>query len=140
MQGAAMIVTPLYAAILAALFLLLTLRVVLYRRSARVSLGDGGHTGLQRAMRAHGNFVEYVPLALVMLLILELSHFSLYVIHVLGIVLVIARLLHGYALALSNHSPFGRSAGTVLTVAVLIVEALMCLYQAYRGHIVWLTT
>ena len=111
-----MIVTPLYAAILAALFLLLAWR------------------------GAQGDFAEYVWLALVLLLILELSHFSLYVIHALGIVLVIARLLHGCALAFGERSAFGRSAGTALTVAVLIVETLMCLYQAYRGHIVWLTT
>ena len=135
-----MIVTPLYAAVLAALFLVLTLRVIQYRRAAGVSLGDGGHTGLQRAIRAHGNFAEYVPLALLLLLILEMSRFSLYVIHGLGIVLVIARLLHGYALAFSDRSPFGRSAGAALTVAVLIVEVVMCLYQAYRGHIVWMTT
>ena len=139
MQGA-MIVTPLYAAILAAFFLLLTLRVVQYRRSARVSLGDGGNPGLQRAIRAHANFAEYVPLALLLLLILELSHFSLYVIHALGIVLVIGRLLHGIALAYTAQWRFGRTAGVALTVAVLIVEAVMCLYQTYRGHVVWFTT
>src|SRR5688572_27283239 len=129
MNGAPLIVTPLYAAILAGLFLLLTLRVVQYRRSARVSLGDGGHPGLQRAIRAHANFAEYVPLALIMLAILELSRFSLYWIHALGIALVVARLLHGYALAYSEHAPFARTAGAVVTFAVLIVEALMCLYQ-----------
>jgi len=116
MGGAAMIVTPLYAAVLVALFLLLALR------------------------GAQSNFTDYVLLALVLLLILELSHFSLYLIHALGIVLVLARLLHGYALAFSDRSPFARSAGTGLTVAVLVVEALLCLYQAYRGHVVWFTT
>ena len=135
-----MIVTPLYAAILAALFLALTLRVVQQRRSARVSLGDGGNPGLQRAIRAHANFAEYVPLALILLLVLELSHFSLYLIHALGIVLVIGRLLHGVALAYTAQWQFGRTAGVALTVAVLIVEAVMCLYQAYRGHVVWVTT
>jgi uncharacterized membrane protein YecN with MAPEG domain len=140
MEGAAMIVTPLYAAVLAAVFLLLTLRVIQQRGAARVALGDGGNTALQRAIRAHANFAEYVPLALIMLLILEMSRFSLYLIHLLGILLVIARLLHGYALAYTAGFRFGRTAGATLTFAILVVEALLCLYQAYRGHIVWLTT
>ncbi|MGZ9080482.1 MAG: MAPEG family protein, partial [Burkholderiales bacterium] len=59
-----MIVTPLYAALLGLWLLVLSLRVVQQRRAARVSLGDGGNTALQRAIRAQGNFVEYVPLAL----------------------------------------------------------------------------
>ena len=135
-----MVVTPLYAAILAGIFMLLTLRVVQLRSAVGVSLGDGGHPGLQRAIRAHANFAEYVPLALLMLLILEMSRFSLYLIHLLGILLVVARLLHGYALAYTAQFKFGRFAGATITVAVLVVEALLCAYQAYRGHVVWFTT
>ena len=48
-----MVVTPLYAALLVLWFLVLTLRVIHHRRTARVSLGDGGNTALQRAIRAH---------------------------------------------------------------------------------------
>jgi len=81
-----------------------------------------------------------VPFALIMLLILEMSRFSLYLIHLLGILLVVARLLHGYALAYTAQFRFGRFAGATLTVAVLIIEALLCVYQAYRGHVVWFTT
>ena len=135
-----MVVTPLYAAILVAWFLLLTLRVLRQRSQAQVSLGDGGNTTLQRAIRGHANFAEYVPLALVLLLILELSRFSIYVLHVLGMLLVAARLLHGYALAFTPHFRFGRLWGSILTFAVLIVEAVLCLYQAYRGHLIWFTT
>ena len=139
MQGA-MIVTPLYAALLAVWFIVLSLRVIRLRGSARVSLGDGGDAMLQRAIRAHANFAEYVPLALLMLLVLELSRFSIYWIHALGIVLVIARLLHGYALAFTAQFRFGRTVGFALTFAVLLIEAVMCLYQAHRGHVVWFTT
>lgn len=135
-----MIVTPLYAALLVAWFMVLTLRVVQYRRMARVSLGDGGHPLLQRAIRAHANFAEYVPLALLLLLVIELSRMSLYLVHALGVVLVIARVLHGYALAFTAEFRFGRFWGALLTIAVLIVEALLCLYQAYRGHLVWFST
>ena len=139
MQGA-VIVTPLYAGLLALWFIVLSARVISLRRSARVSLGDGGHPMLTRAIRAHANFAEYVPLALLLLVILEMSRFSIYLIHVLGVVLLIGRLMHGYALAFTAESRIGRAGGTVLTFAVIIVAALLCLYQAYRGHIVWFAT
>jgi hypothetical protein len=116
------------------------MRVITWRRKARVSLGDGGNPALQRAIRGHANFAEYVPLALLLLLILELSRFSIYVIHAIGLTLLVARLLHGYALSFTAEYKFGRYWGAVLTFVVIIVEAVLCLYQAYRGHIVWFTT
>src|SRR5690348_1458038 len=140
MEGASMVVTPLYAGLLAAWFLLLTLRVVQERHRTKVSLGDGGDPTLQRRIRAHANFAEYVPLALLLLAILELSRFSIYVIHVLGIALLIGRLLHGYAFAFRTQFRFGVFWGVLLTVAVLTIEFLLCLYQAYRAHLVWFAT
>ena len=65
-----MVVTPLYVALLALWLLVLSARVIRERQAARVSLGDGGNRRLQRAIRGHANFVEYVPLALLMLAIL----------------------------------------------------------------------
>ena len=136
MQGA-MIVTPLYAALLALWLMVLSLRVINLRRIARVSLGDGGHPLLARAIRGQANFAEYVPLALLLLAILELSRFSIYVVHVLGLTLLIARLLHGYALGFTGEWKFGRTYGAALTFLVIIIESILCLYQSYRGHIVW---
>jgi uncharacterized membrane protein YecN with MAPEG domain len=139
MQGA-MIVTPLYAGLLALWLLALSLRVITLRRSRRVTLGDGGDPALQRAIRGQANFAEYVPLALLLLAILELSRFSIYLIHALGIALLIARLMHGYAFAFTAESKLGRSWGALLTFLVILIEAVLCLYQAYRGHIVWCST
>ena len=139
MQGA-MIVTPLYAALLALWYIVLSLRVIRYRGQHKVSLGDADKPDLRRAIRGHANFAEYVPLALLLLLILELSRFSLYVVHVIGITLVVARLLHGYALGFTSEWRFGRSWGAALTFIVLVVEAVLCLYQTYRGHLIWMTT
>lgn len=135
-----MVVTPLYAAILAVWFVVLSLRVTQRRRAAKVSLGDGGDVLLQRAIRGQANFAEYVPLALLLLLVIELSRLSLYAVHALGIALVVARLLHGYAMGFRAEFRFGRLLGTIMTFAILIVEAILCFYQAYRGHVVWLTT
>ena len=135
-----MVVTPLYAALLALWLLVLSLRVIQQRRVARVSLGAGGNARLERAIRGQSNFIEYVPIALLMLLVLELARFSIYLLHLFGIVLLVGRLLHGYAFAFTAHARFGRSVGTALTYVVLAIEAVLCLYQAWRGHIVWFAT
>jgi uncharacterized membrane protein YecN with MAPEG domain len=137
MEGAMMVVTPLYAALLALWLLVLSVRVIQQRRAARVSLGAGGNVTLERAIRGQANFIEYVPIALLMLLVLELARSSIYLLHLLGLALLLGRLLHGYAFAFTAHSRFGRSAGTALTYVVLVIEAALCLYQAWRGHIVW---
>jgi uncharacterized membrane protein YecN with MAPEG domain len=90
-----------------------------------------------RVVRGHANFAEYVPLALLLMAILELSRFSIYILHALGIILVIARLLHGYALSFTEHFQFGRVGGAALTLAVLLIEAVLCIYQAILAHWVW---
>jgi uncharacterized protein len=135
-----MTVTPLYAGLLALWFIVLSVRVIQLRRASRVSLGDGGNVLLQRAIRGQANFAEYVPLALILLAILEVSRFSIYLLHLVGIALVIARLLHGYAMGFRTEFRFGRLWGAAITIAVLVVEAILCLYQAYLGHLVWFAT
>jgi uncharacterized membrane protein YecN with MAPEG domain len=127
-----MIVTPLYAGIVAILFFVLSVRVV-QRRGHGVSLGDGGDAVLQRRIRAHGNFAEYVPLILVMMAMLELSRTSIYVLHALGIALVVARLLHGYALSFTERFKFGRFWGTALTFLLVAVCGVMCLLQGIQA-------
>lgn len=128
-----MVITALYAGLLALWFVALGVRVVDQRRRHKVSLGDGGSTQVQRAIRGHANFSEYVPLALLLLAILELSRFPHYVLHGLGATLLAARLLHGYALSFTNHFWFGRVAGAALTFLVLIVASALCIYQAFLG-------
>ncbi len=126
-----MIVTPLYAGLLVLWFLVLAWRVI-RRRGHGISLGDGGDLAMLRVIRGHANFAEYVPLALLLMAILELSNVSTYILHGLGATLLIGRLLHGYALSFTVKFNFGRFWGTALTFTVLIVEAALCLYQAAR--------
>ncbi len=129
MQTMSLTVTGLYAGSLALWFLVLSYRVV-GRRRAGISLGDGGDPGMLRVVRGHANFSEYVPLALIMLAILELGGTPLIVLHVLGLALLAGRLLHGYALSFTQQFGFGRFWGTLLTYGVLVVEALLCLHLA----------
>ena len=128
-----MVVTPLYAGLLALWFVALSVRVVDQRRRNKVSIGDGGKTQLLRAIRGHANFAEYVPLALMLIGILELTGFPPYVLHGLGATLLVARLLHGYALSLTKHFPFGRIVGAALTFAVIAIAGALCVWEATVG-------
>jgi uncharacterized membrane protein YecN with MAPEG domain len=121
--------TALYSGSLALWFLVLSARVVARRRTG-INLGDAGDPGMLRLIRGHANFAEYVPLALIMLAVLELAGISLYILHGLGLALLAGRLLHGYSLSFTQRFSFGRFWGTVLTYGVLIIEAIMCLRLA----------
>jgi uncharacterized membrane protein YecN with MAPEG domain len=132
-----MMVTPLYAGLLVFWFLVLSIRVIRRRGQDKVSLGDGGNPGMLRVIRAQANFAEYVPLALLLMAILELSRFSIYLLHGLGITLLAARLLHGYALSFTQKFMFGRVAGAGLTFLVLAVAAVCCVYQAILAARLW---
>ena len=127
-----MIVTPLYAGLLALFFLVLSWRVIQFRQRG-IPLGDGGDPRMLRLIRGHANFAEYVPLILLMLGFLEVGHTSTYILHVLGITLLVSRFLHGYALSFSDKFRFGRTWGAGLTFAVLGVSGVLCLLQALRG-------
>jgi uncharacterized membrane protein YecN with MAPEG domain len=127
-----MVVTPLYAGLLAFFFLVLSWRVIQFRQRG-ISLGDGGDPKMLRLIRGHANFAEYVPLILVMMGFLEIGHTSIYILHALGIGLLVSRFLHGYALSFSDRFRFGRTWGAGLTFAVLAVCGLLCLLQTFRG-------
>jgi uncharacterized membrane protein YecN with MAPEG domain len=127
-----MTITPFYAGILAILFFALSARVVAMRRQG-ISLGDGGNPIMLRRIRGHANFAEYVPFILLMMGFLEFNHASAYLLHALGLVLLAARLLHGYALSFTEKFFLGRFLGTVLTFALLGVCGVLCLFQGLRA-------
>jgi len=131
-----MFVTPLYTGLLVLWFVVLSARVVNLRRRG-IIFGDNGDVAVTRVVRAQANFAEYVPLALLMMGFLEVSRFSIYILHALGLTLLIARLIHGLALSYGWRMRFGRTAGAALTFIVLLIEAALCLYQGLRGQWLW---
>ena len=131
-----MFVTPLYAGLLALWFVLLSVRVVNLRRRGN-PFGDNGDIEIKRIVRAQANFAEYVPLALLLMGFLEVTRYSIYLLHALGLTLLIARILHGLALSFGRQVPFGRATGAGLTFIVLLIEAVLCLYQGVRGQWLW---
>ena len=132
-----MFVTLLYACLLTLWFVVLSVRVVNIRRRG-IIFGDNGDIHVIRVVRAQGNFAEYVPLALLLLGFLEVSRFSIYLLHALGITLLAARLLHGLGLSFGWQARSTRVAGAALTFIVLLIEAVLCLYQGFRGQWLWL--
>jgi uncharacterized membrane protein YecN with MAPEG domain len=132
-----MFVTPLYAGLLTLWFVLLSVRVVNLRRRG-ITFGDSGDIGVTRVIRAQANFSEYVPLALLLMGFLEVTRYSIYLLHALGAILVVARFFHGLALSFGWQVRFGRVSGAALTFIVLLIESVLCLYQGIRGQSLWL--
>lgn len=122
-------ITLLIASLHVLLYLVLAARVILRRRSRRIGIGTGGDEPLARAVRVHGNFGEYVPLALLLLGLLELSGIRPSLLWVLGLGLLLARVLHAVGLGGSAGVSFGRFAGVALTLAVMLAMAIIGLWR-----------
>lgn len=115
-------VSSLYAVLGALLLLRLSLNVVKLRTQYRVAYGDGGFYELQTAIRVHGNAIEYIPISLILLLLMEMNGAQVWMIHVCGIILIAGRLLHSYGL--KNHDVSYRRIGmigTYLSMALMII-------------------
>jgi uncharacterized membrane protein YecN with MAPEG domain len=128
-----LIVTSLFASVLAIVFIRLSLAVIALRRANKVSLGNGGHSELERAIRAQGNFVEYVPIALIMLACLELNGAPWWLVMLPGFSLTAGRLIH--AKGITEPPPnFGRRVlGMKLTINTIIALAVLNLaWTVYR--------
>lgn len=125
-------IAALYAGLHALLLVVLSLLVSLVRRKQRISVGDGDDPALIRAMRVQGNFVEYVPLALLLLLVLELNGVSSPWLHAAGSSLFASRLLHAWGLSHSNGRSFGRAAGMAGTWSVLLALGLAGIWVMLR--------
>lgn len=118
-------ITAIYASLLAFLFLLLSVRVIVQRREARVEIGHGESRELLRRARVHANFAEYVPLALILLALAESMKAPSVVLHALGLALVAGRTIHAYALSHNPHVLRLRVLGMWMTLATIGLLALV---------------
>jgi uncharacterized membrane protein YecN with MAPEG domain len=123
-------ITPIYAAGLALVFVGLSIRTIRLRRRARVAIGDGGDRRLARATRAHANFAEYVPLALLLVYFVEAPGAPRPAIHALCMMLLAGRLAHAWGVSQEPEDFRFRVAGMALTFSVLGLAALALLYRA----------
>ncbi len=116
-------ILPLYAALLAILFVYLSIRIIGIRRRLQIGLGHADNPELLRAIRVHANFAEYVPFALVLILLVELSAAHPWFVHALGCTLLVARLAHAYGVSQQPENFRIRVVGMVMTFAVLLTSA-----------------
>ena len=118
-------ITALYAGLNALIMLALALNVVRGRTRAKVGLGDGGDAGLTRAIRAHGNNIEYVPILLLLLLGLEFGAWPAWLLHTLGLAFTVGRVTHAIGLNQTSGTSIGRAIGMLTAwIGMLIAAAL----------------
>jgi uncharacterized membrane protein YecN with MAPEG domain len=125
-------VTLLVAGVHGLMLLLLVWPIVRTRRAQRIGLGAGGDVAMLRRIRVHANFVEYVPMGLILLALLELAGTSRTVVAALGALLLVARLLHAMGLSRSEGYSFGRMWGTLLTWTMLFAASVTAIVTAAR--------
>ena len=116
-------ITSIYASLSALLIVRLTLSVIKIRRKNRISVGDGGNEELQLAIRTHANAVEYIPIALLLLLMLELNGAPKILIHLLGATLITGRIIHAIGIPAKNLKK--RVLGMQITIFLLIGLAIL---------------
>ena len=128
-------ITALYSSLLAILFFVLSARVIALRGNpafAFMAQGKGDEELLQRAIRAHGNFAEYVPFMLIILYLLEMSGTSPAKLHVLGGAFLLGRIMHGVCMGFMRSNMPLRVGGTVLTLIPFISSAVALLFQVLQ--------
>lgn len=117
------VITGFYAALLTLAYLWLAIRIIRLRWKHRVGLGEGESPELRAAIRVHGNFSEYIPLALILLALIEQSGVAAGLIHAIGIALVFVRVCHAIGLTLTPGPSLPRAIGVLGTFAVLLLES-----------------
>ncbi len=122
-------VSAIYAGILGLLAAALTVRVILNRVKSGITAGDGGNPQLAQAIRAHANFTEQAPLALLLLMLAEGLGTPTSLLNGLGSVLVVARVANAWGLSRSLGPTMPRQAGAGLTVLVVAATSLTILYR-----------
>ena len=123
-------ITATYLGALGLIYAFLGLRVARFRRGNKIVFGDGDDRYLRSAIRAHGNFAEYVPIIVIMNALLEMGGAASAQMHVLLGTLTVSRILHPFGMHAKPMTPqfiVGRIIGMILTFLVLVASALALL-------------
>ncbi|MBU3622716.1 MAPEG family protein [Polynucleobacter sp. AP-Latsch-80-C2] len=120
-----LIVTSIIAAVLTIIFVRLSFAVIGLRRKNKVGLGSGGHEDLERAIRAQGNFAEYVPFGIILIACLEVNGAPWWLVAIPGITLIAGRLIHAKGIQVPPPDFSKRVLGMKLTFVTLITLAVL---------------
>ncbi|MEO8241032.1 MAG: MAPEG family protein [bacterium] len=123
--------TAPYAAVLAVILITLNLLAIRTRGKTTISLGDRGDDRLLEACRRQMNFVENVPLALILMLLAEAGGAGATLLNLAGVVLVLSRLIHPFGITVTNQAHPLRIGGSVATTAVQLTLAVVLVLQHF---------
>ena len=123
-------ITAFYTGLLVLWVAVLAVPVLRLRLKYRVSTGSGGYPALELARRIHGNAAEWTPLGLAPILVLELLAASVWLIHGLGVLLLVARVLHAAGLQRTGAESWERGLGILLQMIQYLVGGVACLTYA----------
>ena len=120
-----LLITSIIASVLTIILIKLSFAVIGLRRKNKVGLGNGGHEDLERAIRAQGNFAEYVPFGIILIACLELNGAPWWLVVLPGITLIIGRLSHAVGINIPPPDFSKRVLGMMLTFGTLITLAVL---------------
>ncbi|MDE0363979.1 MAG: MAPEG family protein [Gammaproteobacteria bacterium] len=125
-------ITAIYAGLLVIVLVSLTTRVGLTRVKTGISILDGGSDKVAVEMRRHGNFVEHVPMLLLLMAVVEVNGGNPAFLHVVGIVLVLCRVLHPLGLRHDRVQTPLRVIGAAGTSFVTIALGSVAIWQGVQ--------
>lgn len=125
-------ITALFAGLLAIFALVLSARAGSYRGKTGVSIlyGDPVNWELAQRVRAHQNFLEYVPIVLILMGVSELNGASTTALYAIGTLLIVARIAHAVGLRHDNMAHIGRLIGAGGTALITLVTAIYAIWLA----------
>jgi uncharacterized membrane protein YecN with MAPEG domain len=115
----------LYAGLLAGFYLFLSVQVIRSRRANKTAIGDGDNLDIKRRIRAHGNFMEYTPLFLILLFLAEQCGLYAWCVHILGVTFFLGRLSHAYSLL--KHEQY--EDGKIVAMPIWRIRGMMCTFN-----------
>ena len=128
-----LLITAIIASILTIIFIKLSFNVIALRRKNQVGLGSGGHDDLERAIRAQGNFAEYVPFGIILIACLELNGAPWFLVALFGVMLIVGRLIHAKGIRTPPPDFSKRVLGMKFTFSTLIALVFLNLgWLLYR--------
>lgn len=119
-----MLITPLFTAVFAFFYVFLSLNVIKQRFANKISLGSADSKEMERAIRTHANFIEYVPIALILFYFIEMLSMSSNLVFYLGSALLIGRVMHFFGMQYPQDLILFRKLGMIITLLVLLVASI----------------
>jgi len=124
-------ITLVSASLLGLLLVYLSVMVTNVRRRPSHGMDESDGDDLNNAVRAHGNLIEYAPLMLILIGVLETAQANFYLVAGLAGTFVLARYAHGLSFGkIDGFNPF-RFYGTLLTFVTILIASLAGIVEAY---------